>query len=160
MTSRVRGFTLIELLVVIAIIGILSSIVLASLNSARVKARDTQRVAEVREIAKALNAYFADNGYYPPNPVSGTIIRSSQAGFLAELVAGGYLAQIPQGPETNAYGYYNYGPSTYPQAAVIQTNLEGDTPSLTGRNGTCRPFTHAFCNNTDANRQYCLCLSH
>jgi prepilin-type N-terminal cleavage/methylation domain-containing protein len=47
-----RGFTLIELLVVIAIVGILASIVLASLSSARTQARDVKRVAELQNMAK------------------------------------------------------------------------------------------------------------
>jgi len=60
-----RGFTLIELLVVVAIIGLLSSVVMASLNSARVKARDAKRAAEIRQIQIAVESYYNDNGHYP-----------------------------------------------------------------------------------------------
>ncbi len=49
--GKSRGFTLIELLVVIAIIGILSSVVLASLNSARAKGRDSRRVSDLKQMA-------------------------------------------------------------------------------------------------------------
>jgi prepilin-type N-terminal cleavage/methylation domain-containing protein len=57
---RSRGFTLIELLVVIAIIGLLASIILASLNTARMKGRDAARVAALKEIGNLMEA--SNNG--------------------------------------------------------------------------------------------------
>ncbi len=61
------GFTLIELLVVISIIGLLSSVVLTSLNDARAKARDTKKITELKELQSALALYFSENEEYPPH---------------------------------------------------------------------------------------------
>jgi len=63
-TKNQKGFTLIELLVVIAIIGILSSIVLASLNSARAKARDARRKVDLKQVQTALELYYSNCGTY------------------------------------------------------------------------------------------------
>src|SRR3989344_2634994 len=69
-SSGTRGFTLIELLVVVAIIGLLSSVVLASLNGARVKGRDARRLADVKQIQLALELYYDDSDNKYPASVS------------------------------------------------------------------------------------------
>lgn len=56
-----KGFTLIELLVVIAIIGLLSTLAVVALNSARQKSRDSKRVADIKQIQTALELYFSDS---------------------------------------------------------------------------------------------------
>lgn len=68
-SGRERGFTLIELLVVVAIIGLLSSIVLASLNQARARARDAVRIQGLAQIQNALVLYADDHDGRYPDPV-------------------------------------------------------------------------------------------
>ena len=60
-----RGFTLIELLVVIGIIGIITTIVLGSISSARVRARDAARITQLKGLESTLAIYYSDNGAYP-----------------------------------------------------------------------------------------------
>ncbi len=70
-----QGFTLIELLVVIAIIGILASIVLVSLNSARTKGRDANRVASLQEMAKSIQVADTD----PALPIATCVLAGAKA---------------------------------------------------------------------------------
>ncbi len=63
--NKATAFTLIELLVVIAVIGLLASIVLVSLTSAREKGRDARRLQDISQIVKALQLYWIDNDRYP-----------------------------------------------------------------------------------------------
>ncbi len=74
-----RGFTLIELLVVIAIIGILSSVVLASLNTARSKGTDAKIQSEIRSIAVNAELYYDSNGnsYGTVHPSGGSCATGS-----------------------------------------------------------------------------------
>lgn len=99
------GFTLIELLVVIAIIGILSSVVMSSMGSARQQARDTRRNADVVQMVNALELHNADHDHYP---CSAVMIESKDSGFLDELVDGGYLSSIPADPLGTNELFYEY----------------------------------------------------
>jgi type II secretion system protein G len=88
-----QAFTLIELLVVIAIIGILASVVLASLNSAREKAAVSTTARQVRELEKAMIMYFTDTGRFPPNCDNNCVIDPFRTNPGVAGWAGPYFPQ-------------------------------------------------------------------
>jgi prepilin-type N-terminal cleavage/methylation domain-containing protein len=98
MNKKSKGFTLIELLVVIAIIGILATIVLVSLNSARIKARDSRRVSDIRQIQLALELY-GDSSITYPNvdiyPNGGPLVPT-------------FMAAVPHDAGDNTRQYYYF----------------------------------------------------
>lgn len=101
-----RGFTLIELLVVIAIIGILSSIVLASLNSARSKGNDAAIRANLATAQLQAEMYYDSNLNYGPtvnggcNTAGGMFISEPtlwQAVGTADGISPGFITCISSG---------------------------------------------------------------
>ena len=71
--SNKKGFTLIELLVVIAIIGLLSTLAVIALGSARTKARDAKRLSDLKQVQTALELYYTDKAAYPTAAVAITL---------------------------------------------------------------------------------------
>jgi prepilin-type N-terminal cleavage/methylation domain-containing protein len=121
MMKRQNGFTLIELLVVIAIIGILSSVVLASLNSARTKSRDARRLADLQQLKIALELYFDENVEYPAD--------------IADL-APGQIGTVPTDPQTG--DAYAYEASDDPVGYCLGADLEDASASVaSSSNAAC-----------------------
>ncbi len=107
-----RGFTLIELLVVIAIIGILSSVVLASLNTARTKGSDAARMEDVKSLKTAMEMYYNDNNGYPTSAGSSNgDVGLSDATLVSKLVPK-YIASMPALLVADGDHYYGNGITT------------------------------------------------
>ena len=124
-SSLSRGFTLIELLVVIAIIGILATIVMVSLNTARAKARDARRISDVRQIQLALQMYYDSTGSYPA---------------LLSGLSPTYISATPLDPDgTSAYQYcvssakgYHLGTKATGLESLPNIALNSDADAVAG----------------------------
>jgi prepilin-type N-terminal cleavage/methylation domain-containing protein len=110
MRKQNRGFTLIELLVVIAIIGILSSIVLVSLNSARKKGADARIISDVEQIRTTLESDFNGSSYpdLANNTFASGSVGSSTIGQLQvdSVANGGSIVVRTNGATATAYAIF------------------------------------------------------
>ncbi len=134
-----RGFTLIELLVVISIIGLLSSVVLASLNQARAKAQISKVKQDFKQLQTAIELYKSDhNGNYPLQENPQQIALSELSEELSP-----YIRQLPNSLPSvldNAQVYYNSSANPYDQCNEY---------------GQCDGYS-LFCGDTSLSGQYSL----
>ena len=131
-----RGFTLIELLVVIAIIGLLSTLSVVALGSAREKARDSKRLSDIKQIQTALELYYTDIGSYPAGTglVLGVAATCLDANGFATTCTNAYMGLVPKDPGDGSYTYTLDG-TTY----TIVTALEGAAGGLDAGSITASP---------------------
>jgi len=138
-----RGFTLVELLVVVAIIGLLSTIAAVSLGTARQKARDTTRIATMKQTATALEQFYADKGGYPP-----------VVAITSTYYVGGKVLCATSGTRTNATDIQSSSctGTAYTSIPAYPTPVPGGGTTL----GTCvTGTTFASLTNANANASYC-----
>ncbi len=154
-----KGFTLIELLVVVAIIGILASVVLAALGSARMKARDAKFKSEMSQLRNQAEIYFAENGNYGPsfygycsNANGGTIFEQGTADGVWTLLSSitattslwNYVKCYAGPPWVGSQAVTGWSisaslPSNPATLWCVDSNGYSDFGDTTGPNYSCQP---------------------
>lgn len=114
-----KGFTLIEILIVIVIIGILATLSVVALGTIRAKARDAQRLGDMKQIGTVLEAYRMDESGYPTMITSGNSLIGPTSGLT-------YMKKIPSDPlPGQSYVYTAIGLAPYSNYSIAYTLEKG-----------------------------------
>ena len=135
-----KGFTLIELLVVIAIIGLLSTLSVVALGSARAKSRDSKRLSDIKQVQTALELFYTDQGNYPgdTNLVLGIDTETNRGiclnagGFAGANCENAYMGLVPKDPQNSGSYIYKYNASEDRLSYTITARLEKEINGIAG----------------------------
>lgn len=149
-TQNDRGFTLIELLTVITIIGVLAGLIIVSAAGSRRVSRDRKRVADLKIIQSALQAYIKENNSLPATTGGGGGCPggwgcSYNNDFMSNLTPAYFssAAVIPRDPthpqQTYYYSYRRYtsGGGCQTPFYVLRAFLETDGVSDAVNDSSC-----------------------
>ncbi|MBP6945103.1 prepilin-type N-terminal cleavage/methylation domain-containing protein [Patescibacteria group bacterium] len=126
------GFTILEILIVLAVFGLLATLAVLSLNSARARVRDAQRLSDVSTISAGLSRYWLEKATYP----SSAGIELGKPGSNAEVLSAGgfearqsaqqpiYLDRLSTGPKVNEFYYYKGGANGYSIRFVTESDTD------------------------------------
>ena len=170
MKRYTRGFTLIELLVVIAIIGILSSVVLVSLNSARSKGKDTHIISDTSQLRTQIESDNNGSTYDSTNTftvAAGVVTFTNTSGSAQAQIVADAATNAPTGYGNNqttptaVAGVVKDGTGSggagvaFPSANNAITIVHNGTP--TGTTGwTTSPTAYAIWGRTSSSNWFCI----
>ncbi|MBI3954528.1 type II secretion system protein [Candidatus Collierbacteria bacterium] len=139
--GRSDGFTLVELLITVGIMIILTAIGLGNFNFSRIKGKDAKRKADLTQLARAIETFNEDFGFYPESDVDGNILGCNPSGDISTFnicpwgtalegyPRGGtekqtYIAEISEDPNSTRRYFYESDQVSFSLYAALENDLD------------------------------------
>lgn len=131
-----RAFTILEALIVIAVFGLLATLAVLSLNSARASLRDAQRLSDINIVRAGLSQYWLEKATYPEAEElfigAQGANRFTSAGFVdqADPSTPVYIEFLSSGPRSNEFYRYRGGANGYSIRFQTETRTDLGPPNV------------------------------
>lgn len=146
LNKKSKGFTIVELLIVIVVIAILATLVIVTFTGIQQKARDSQRQTDINALDSHLEAFYANNGYYPTlnDLQTASWVSSNMKGLDPQSLISPEGDTIAGTAGSGGTGGWAYGYSTTGCTATSPSSTTNECTAFTltaDLEGSSTPFT-------------------